>query len=301
MNFENFCKVLFKSFLASCLFCLNSYTCDIDGNSGFLPENDDWIPVSDINKAGGGSVSKRDFNTLIDEIADIYRSTIEGKGKTFVVKKNWTDGTVNAYAKQEEDVWTVAMFGGLARHEGITEDAMALVMCHELGHHLAGAPIYFDRFGEAHWASSEGQSDYWAGSKCFRKWAEDQNNRRIVRKLKAPELVVNACEKAHKEENDQRICIRVAMAGKSLANLFAKYQTTGKVIAFDTPSAHVVDKTDPTHPKGQCRLDTYYNSGLCDIHHTIDTSFSDQEQGTCNRRDGYSSGVRPLCWFKPRY
>jgi hypothetical protein len=34
------------------------------------------------------------------------------------------------------------MFGGLARHELVTDDGFMMVVCHETGHHLGGAPRY---------------------------------------------------------------------------------------------------------------------------------------------------------------
>ena len=48
--------------------------------------------------------------------------------------------------------WVVAMFGGLARRPEVTKDAFQFVVCHEVGHHLAGWPFAYD------WASNEGQS-----------------------------------------------------------------------------------------------------------------------------------------------
>ncbi len=302
MNILNTCKAFFVFPFALCLFCLNSYSCDKEGRTGFFPENDLWIPVSySSNKAGGGKVSKKDFNKIIDEIAELYKSEIEDKGAELVTLKKWENGTVNAYARQVEDIdnnkkWIVAMFGGLARKDEVTEDAFAMVMCHELGHHLAGAP----RYSASDWAASEGQSDYWAASKCFKRWADEQSNRRIVRKLKAPKEVQEVCETVHKDKNDQRVCIRSAMAGKSLATLLASLATDPPVIDFSTPNPEVVERTYVRHPEAQCRLDTYYAGAQCNVDFSISTDANDAEIGVCNRRDGYTRGVRPLCWFKPR-
>jgi len=72
-----------------------------------------------------------------------------------VIDKHWEDGTVNAYASENGNNDVISMFGGLARHPAITPDAFYLVACHEIGHHLGGAP----KKGNTQWASNEGQAD----------------------------------------------------------------------------------------------------------------------------------------------
>ena len=81
---------------------------------------------------------------------------------------------MNAFAKQGASTWEVHMYGGLARHQAVTADGFALVVCHELGHHLGGAPQKVDWFGRLRWASNEGQADYWGTAKCFRKLLEER-------------------------------------------------------------------------------------------------------------------------------
>ena len=86
------------------------------------------------------------------------------------------------------------MFGGLARHKLVTPDGFALVACHEMGHHLGGAP----RRGG--WASNEGQSDYYATTKCARRiWAEDNNaaimQDRISKGLEISEKAQQECDR----------------------------------------------------------------------------------------------------------
>jgi len=47
---------------------------------------------------------------------------------------------VNAYASvDKQGQQFIHMFGGLARHPLMTEDAFLLVACHEFGHHYGGA------------------------------------------------------------------------------------------------------------------------------------------------------------------
>lgn len=290
-----------------------AFTCTIDGigNGGFLPENNFYIPA---NQKAITGISEEEFNQAIDEVEAIYQPIISNMGAKLNIERNWTDGTVNAYASQSGKAWKVAMFGGLARHETITKDAMALVVCHEIGHHIGGAP----RKGQSNsgggwwggngggavsWASNEGQADYFATTKCLRKaWLND-NNQAIVRKMNktigVPKMVTALCNKTYKYNKEERaLCIRTSMAGKSVADLFA---ALGKLPEpkFDTPDTKVVTKTDDNHPKAQCRLDTYYQGSVCDISMNEDVSSTDEVKGTCHPSLGHKIGTRPLCWFKP--
>jgi len=120
---------------------LNSYSmaCDIHGKTGIVENNSLYIPVG--LKALSG-ISEAQFNKVIDRVDSLFKSKIQSLGAQLVFNRNWNDGTVNAYAQRDQsnpNVWNVAMFGGLARHPQMTEDGFAVVVCHELGHHLGGA------------------------------------------------------------------------------------------------------------------------------------------------------------------
>ena len=87
------------------------------------------------------------------------------------------------------------------------------------------------------------------------------------------------------------------MGGLSLAKLLGSLRGNTE-IDFSTPDTNVVDTTNTRHPAAQCRLDTYFQGGLCDK--TIAEEVGrDPLAGTCNRSENYIDGVRPLCWYKP--
>jgi hypothetical protein len=276
----------------------SGFTCSEDGKGGFLPENKLSIP---INLKAPTGISEAEFNQAIKEVEDVYAPIISGMGKKLVVEKRWSDGTVNAYASQSGKEWRVAMFGGLARHQTITKDAMALVICHEIGHHIGGAPKKggsgWGGVGMS-WASNEGQADYFATLKCLRKTWINDNNSAIAKSLKAPAIVNETCKKNYKSDKvDTAICVRSSMAGLSVSNLFAVLGGLTQP-KFETPDKVVVKSTDDNHPKAQCRLDTYYQGSLCDINPNDDVSQKEEVQGTCHKSLGHSIGLRPLCWFK---
>jgi hypothetical protein len=273
-----------------------AFTCNTDGSGGFLPENDLKIPADSKMAAG---ITEAQFMSVIDRIEAIYEPVISGLGVKLTIQRKWSDATVNANASQSGKVWNVNMYGGLARHETITEDGFALVLCHELGHHIGGAPRKAGLFGGS-WASNEGQADYFANLKCLRKTFLNDDNIAIVAALNAPKALTDACNKAYaKDKDDAAICIRGGMAGKSVANLFSVLSKLPDTL-FDSPDANVVKKTDDNHPKAQCRLDTYFQGSLCDIGMNDEVSQKDETVGTCNISTGHKLGNRPFCWFKPK-
>ncbi len=291
-------KTLKHGLLLSTLVLSGSvFACSIDGKDGFLPENSLRIPVNTKMTTG---ITEEQFNSVIDSYEAFYKPIIASEfGANLTVVRKWSDATVNAYAQQSGKEWKVSMFGGLARHETITPDGFALVVCHEIGHHIAGAPLYSYKLENllAGWASTEGQSDYFATTKCLRKvWAAD-NNEEIVSKMEVPETLKKACGKAKVWNEEYYTCIRGGMAGLSVANLFASFG--GAKPAFDTPDTKEVSRTNERHPAAQCRLDTYFQGALCEVNMNDDFSRDSEVTGACHGSLGHSVGLRPRCWFKP--
>ncbi len=288
-------KGILATIVAMLVFGGQALACDQHGQGGIVEENSLLIPV------GAKSVNTMDealFNATIDKVEAIYAPIFSARGKNLLIERKWTDGTVNAYAQQTGNTWKVSMFGGLARHAAITADGFATVVCHEIGHHIGGQPKKKSWFGSS-WASNEGQADYFATSKCLRKFMENDDNATINADMEIPAFVVEKCEEQFTTEKDLEMCKRGAMAGLSLADLFKDLRNLTTPLKFDTPDTRVVSTTDHNHPQPQCRLDTYWNGSLCDVDAYTDVSDRDYKVGTCARADGYESGVRPLCWFKP--
>jgi hypothetical protein len=269
------------------------FACDIHGHTGFAPENN--LRISIYDKATNGMTQDR-FNAIIDRVEKAYIPAAKAKGGTLKVIRNWTDDTVNAYATESGADWQVQMFGGLARHQLVTDDGFMLVVCHETGHHLGGAPKKAN-FGSA-WASNEGQADYFGAMKCMRRILDHDDNVGIVAKMNVEADVKTKCELVFHNDNEIALCERIAMAGKSLALLLGDLGNTPNV-SFGTPDKAVVSKTYDAHPAAQCRLDTYFSGSLCDKSWDLDVDNKNPVTGNCIKKDGYTTGVRPLCWYKP--
>ncbi len=270
-----------------------AFGCSEDGSGGIIEENSLRIPVG--MKLNGG-ITETQFNKVIDDVEKIYSPVVARMGGKMDVARLWKDETVNANATRLGKTWHINMYGGLARHPSITMDGFYLVLCHELGHHIGGAPKVGNFLMK--WASNEGQADYFATLKCLRNVFLHDDNQKIVNKLKVPDALASACAKTHPGATDQAICIRGGMAGASVAGFFAAARKENEA-QFDKPDAKVVSRTNDAHPATQCRLDTYFQGALCEKAFTEDVSQSDEVQGTCHGSTGYTVGIRPLCWFKP--
>lgn len=258
---------------------------------GFIPENDQFYPVGAKNAS---EVTEEDFNEVLDIISEIYTPYFEEVKEKFKIVRKWTDGTVNAYATRAGGFSEIHMFGGLARHTQMTKDGFAMVACHEIGHHLGGKPKYKRLFQS--WPSVEGQSDYFASIKCMRKYFEHIGA--DIQNLEFDPYAQEMCEQVFKDDLDIRVCLRNSLSSKTLASVLSNLRGTGEV-HFNTPDPAVVQKTDEKHPAAQCRLDTYFQGALCDIHHSETIDRDEVASAQCTRADGYEIGVRPFCWYKP--
>lgn len=279
-----------KMALMAVFFCsFSAFTCDMDGFGlgGFMPPNEMSVPVGDKN---ANDMTEARFNEIIDKVVAVYQPIFRKQMRYLHVVRNWKSDTVNAAAQKMLRLHFVMMFGGLARHNDVTDDAFALVVCHEIGHHLAGAPRY-----PARWASNEGQSDYWGAMKCFRRAFMNDHNVEIMADRDIPEIVTNKCQSSFKTPEEIALCQRTAMAGKSLGTLLNR----SKPVYFDRPDPNVVERTVHAHPAGQCRLDTYFQAALCTSAIDDGTSSRNPNKGVCSRQNGRTVGVRPLCWYKP--
>ena len=269
----------------------------------FIPKNNLSIPVG-ANLTGG--IDEATFNRVIDNVSSFYNPIITAKGGTLKVNRLWTDATVNASAQRSGKTWILNMYGGLARHSITTEDGFTLVMCHEMGHQLGGFPTSGGIFSGNSWAANEGQADYFATMKCFRRVFQNVDNTSVVSTMSVPEVVKTKCSDTFKSTTEINICVRESMAGQVLANLLWALSNGQKSIAaapkpaFDTPDLTKVSKTDNNHPAAQCRLDTYFNGSICPVAYTEEFGAKDAITGACAMEKGDKLGYRPLCWYKPK-
>lgn len=260
--------------------------------SKILPDNDLW--KEDGKYRSLTDMTEERFLELADEAIEAFKPYAAIHGKVLTLDPLWDSTEVNAYAYPTANEMMVEMHGGLARRPEVTEDGFQLVVCHEIGHHLAG----FAKYGPNDWAATEGQSDYYASQVCAKEiWKEDIAHNAMYETI-APDSLKGDCNEVYSSDEERHLCYRIGMAGHSLATLLA----FGDNVDFDTRDQNVVDSTYPSHPEGQCRLDTYVAGGLCDVEFNKEEIPQTEEEArptSCMRVDGYNLEARPRCWFAP--
>lgn len=247
--------------------------------------------VSFALTVNASNMTEADFDRALARIESVYQPDFKAKGQTLEIEKDWVEGIANAFADRVGQTFTIEVYGGLARHNLISEDSFLLLVCHELGHHIGGAPIPkgYD------WPSYEGQSDYFAAAKCLKRVLDPANT---LSPSEVDPLLATKCAETYKSASDQRVCERVGMAGLSAANFFHMIEKKGLPPSFATPDQTEVTKTLTSHAKAQCRLDTYLAGAICNSNLTINPDAVDASKNVC-WQGREQVGFRPRCWFKP--
>lgn len=260
--------------------------------NAFLPRHASEIPINKYNE----KKLKHSFDKILDKIETIYSPILERLGKELIIKRDWNNNIANAYAERNQDQYILYINGGIARSPLLTPDAFAIIVCHELGHHLGKTPHY-----KSSWSASEGQADYFATSKCIRKIFRNDDNKNIVKNIYVSPEVKEKCRYQFLGlDNEQFICERSSMAALSAVSLNSWITDHRQAPMFKTPSPITVMKTLTEHPDPQCRLDTLFQGALCDVDDSIDFDEQDPDIGACTRRAGDKYGLRPLCWYQPK-
>ncbi len=260
---------------------------------GFLPPNTMKIPVGSESISNG--VTEDEFNKIISKVETLYRPRVANYGGTLQIRGEWGNSEVNAYAQREGSNYVVRMFGGLARHYAITVDALALVLCHEIGHHIGGVPRYSTAQGQ--WAAVEGQADYFANLKCMRHVFLQDDNEAIIKNRVVPNEARTRCEQQFPQRIDQLICMRGAVAGLASGAIFAAL-SQAPVPTLEGRDSNVVSSTFEAHPRAQCRVDTYFSASVCPVDEEVEIGQSDARVGVCLKSEGQEFAARPLCWYK---
>ena len=247
-----------------------------------------------------------EYNRILLRMKNIYEPIVREAGGRLVLKNLWNSTAVHAAASRKRDEWVVLISGGLARLLG--SDSYALVTCHEMGHHLGGAPhkvserkgIFIKK-----WYSNEGQADYYATAKCFRLYARGDDNAVLMRGADVPPSVSVLCERAHGgDEEEVAICERSGLAAREAVSFLASRRLGNSsflTMDFGTSSSFAVEETNHGYPDLQCRLDTFFQGTLCDRGEREEVSPFDPNKGYCSRSHGDELGARPTCWYRPFY
>lgn len=256
-----------------------------------FPENNLSIPVPKYNffETPLSGLSEGEFSEVTDRFQQFWNPILKEKyQKSMAINSFWNESRIDASATRDnQNNLIINVFGGLARHPEITKNGLLIILCHELGHYLGGAPKSFRGKSEKRsWSSAEGQADYFATAKCIPKM--------IAHNEFYPEKPFtgddNLCA--------NNLCKKILSPAISVGNLFASLKSDWKRPSPTIKSNQKVKTTIYQHPNPQCRLDTFIAGSLCT--QELDTDFDnlDPKIGSCFDDFG-PEGSRPQCWFSP--
>jgi hypothetical protein len=241
-------------------------------------------------------LTQTEFNHAIDKVISTYKPELDRKGITLNLNRyfnNHTDSSDTYVDSEDMNKWHINMRRAMSNYNGANKEMVMFVVCHELGHHLGGAPKHINHnLSASHgnqWASVEGQADYWAVNKCLRKVFVKDNNQKIVRDLNIPSVGKTKCRAAWKHNRvQQALCERVFHLAEN--SFFAKVKYAS---VFQEDNSKVAE-TYGSHPEAQCRIDTMKAAAICtsSVNDPVSNIFLDQ--GACVSGEG----KRPACWFK---
>ena len=174
---------------------------------------------------------------LLSEVKAQNEALLLARGYRFAWQFDWSKPWLGAGSTLNGDLFSIMLWGGLVRSTGMTPEALELILCHEYGHALGGAPLQADQ-----WSSTEGQSDWWAASTCLPQLYQTRG------------LSTSASAE------------RIRKAGLDFT-LWAHrhYEPTGEVPALErrAPALPPNGTTISSYPSFQCRLDTYATAADC--------------------------------------
>ena len=265
-------------------------------NSGCFPETD--LEFSSINFLQSSQMTLLDFNKTLDKVYKVWAPIIERDySKKLIFIREWNNDKVNAQATRDKKRNPVIkILGGLARHPEMTKDALALIVCHEIGHYMGGAPKKLrGNSGTRRWSSAEGPADYFASSKCLPLVFEERSS--IDYSLN---LINNPEIESIQKYCDSQLCKRIALAGLATTRMFASMSKSQKYPSLKSHSLQIQNNTIYKHTDAQCRLDTIVSGASCQISPKENFDNNDPKIGACVESNEFfeiKSGARAKCWF----
>lgn len=193
------------------------------------------------------SLSKDEFANIVISFQNSYPEHL------IIINPNqpssdfwWNQDAKHASYSQNKDssgkiTHYLFFFGGLARMNEMTPEGAVLILCHELGHGIAGPPLKMDSS-----SSVEGQADYFATNSCLPKVLSQLVTDRIP-----PTDPLNLCQ----TDLCRRIFVGIASEIAVLrSNLPAQDVQFGR---SDPTQVNFINTSPTYYPSNQCRLDTF--------------------------------------------
>jgi hypothetical protein len=248
---------------------------------------------SSTGRGSSASKSKKSFMDTIEFVQQGMDPVIKAAGIKLTWNIDWNTKVENAFASSQGGKnRTLTIYGELYRNPLITPDSFSFVLCHELGHVLAGAPFS----AKVPVLSAEGQADYYAANVCLPLVFQGQNNIEAIRRLNVPIRIKNRCDSKWRVKEDSAICQRTIMAGLSVFTWIAESSGIDHLDLLQRDRSSSNETITYGYPEVQCRLDTAMAGAYCNKGPTSTSRIG--APSNCSARQFINrDGARPECWF----
>lgn len=197
-------------------------------------------------------ISKSEFSNITNAFAKSYPDLTIHINPKLAGDDYWWN-LENKYASYSQYVdpsgkitHNIFFFGGLARMSAMTSEGAALIICHELGHGIAGSPLKNNST-----SSVEGQADYFSTRFCLPKVLNF-----ISTLAPVPADPLNICK--------SEICKRIFIGIQTEISVILT-NVPNQTADFEHKAVEITDSinTSPEYyPTAQCRLDTFITGAL---------------------------------------
>lgn len=170
-----------------------------------------------------------DFYQIPSIIISLFKAPI-------ILDAQWESPYFGAGMRNQKEMM---ILGGTTRVKGMTKDAYATIICHELGHVLGGAP--YQTINGVEWSSAEGQADFFAARVCLPKYFQTLG-------IRASDIAAGV-EKAGYE-----MLSSIAPYGSDTKDELASLQRFDEL--YETTDSTLINN----YPTLQCRYETFRNS-----------------------------------------
>lgn len=207
------------------------------------------LPVGSVNVS---SVTEAEYKDLLEKFSrkyflDVYQKT----GRPLVIPYEWDNPYFAAFAKNQGPLLNISLWGGMVRAPGANKLILVTLLCHELGHFIGGEPK--QHISGAEWASTEGQSDFYAASVCLPDFVKSHPEFLTVI---SPEVV----QRCGTYDN----CKVVLQAGLDTVRFLQRYSFRNFVpVSLGTREKATSVLVRDSYPTDQCRLDTFVAAASC--------------------------------------
>lgn len=174
---------------------------------------------------------------LLSEVKAQNDALLVARGYRFAWQFDWNKPWLGAGSTLNGDVFSIMLWGGLVRSTEMTIEALELILCHEYGHALGGAPLQSDQ-----WSSTEGQSDWWAARACLPKLYQTRGLSTIA-----------SADRIRKAGLDFTLW----------AHQHTEPMNETPSVSRHAPALQPHEPTLRSYPSLQCRLDTYVIAADC--------------------------------------